>query len=84
MPGNKFFRFTQICELLRHALSSFDFAQDTCPTVNDPWREPNNLGPVVNITSWDSAPVISLDGFTSENWAIFESIMSLYLSFFLR
>jgi len=36
----------------------------TRPTINDPWSEPENLGPIVNSPSWDSGPDISSDGLT--------------------
>ena len=34
----------------------------TRPTTNDPWQTPENLGPVVNSSAWDSGPSISADG----------------------
>ncbi|MFC1793659.1 hypothetical protein ACFL3Q_08755 [Planctomycetota bacterium] len=34
----------------------------TRPTINDPWQTPENLGPVVNGSAWDSGPSISADG----------------------
>jgi Tol biopolymer transport system component len=56
---------------------AYDLWVATRPTMNDPWQEPNNLGPVVNSTSWDSAPCISPDGLSlyfqsnrSGNWDI--------------
>ena len=56
---------------------AYDLWVATRPTLNDPWEEPNNLGPVVNSASWDSAPVISPDGLSlyfssnrSGNWDI--------------
>jgi len=36
----------------------------TRATTNDPWREPINLGPTVNTSSWECGPSISRDGAT--------------------
>ena len=33
-------------------------------TINDPWGEPMNLGPVINSSYWDLSPNISADGRT--------------------
>jgi hypothetical protein len=39
-----------------------DIYLSTRATINDPWSEPVNLGPIVNSLSWDSGPDISSDG----------------------
>jgi len=55
----------------------YDLWVVTRPTTNDPWQSPENLGPVVNSSAWESAPCISPDGlslyfeiFRSGEWDI--------------
>jgi hypothetical protein len=40
----------------------WDIYVSTRATTSDPWSEPENLGPIVNSSSWDSGPTISSDG----------------------
>ena len=58
----------------------YDLWMATRPTVNDPWQESENLGPMVNSAAWDSAPCISPDGLSlyfqsnrSDDWDIWVS-----------
>ena len=41
---------------------SRDIYVSTRATINDPWSEPVNLGPIVNSPAWDSGANISSDG----------------------
>ena len=40
----------------------FDIWVSKRPSVNDPWGEPQNLGPNVNTPSTENSPALSLDG----------------------
>jgi Tol biopolymer transport system component len=42
----------------------FDIWVSTRTTIDDPWGEPENLGPLVNSSAFDFAPNISFDGLT--------------------
>jgi hypothetical protein len=43
---------------------SADIYVTTRATIEDPWEEPVNLGPIVNGPAWDHCPSISEDGLT--------------------
>ena len=41
-----------------------DIYMTTRQTIEDPWAQPVNLGPIVNSSAWDQCPSISDDGLT--------------------